>query len=159
MQQGSPRLQETQLDVLTGPECAHFGRTLDANRSVELCTGKKSGFRHIYQFRRVVTKDKMVLFKTEGRVTNRMGIEDSKYDFYLGGTDSCQGDSGGPLYRWYRVGKKGDNEDDDIRAFVIGTVSRGTGCANFNQPGIFSRITKHLDWIKEVTQEGDCQQD
>ena len=59
------------------------------------------------------------------------------------------GDSGGPLYRWYGRGK-------EMRAFIIGTVSRGTGCANFNQPGIFSRVKKHLKWIQNTIQDGNC---
>ncbi len=143
--------------MLTGPQCAHFGQALEANQTIELCTGRKTRFEYIYQFRRVVTSSRMVLFKTEGRVQNRLGIRDHKYDFYLGGTDSCQGDSGGPLFRWYRVGSGGrGGNSEDLRAFVIGTVSRGTGCANFNQPGIFSRVTKHLDWIRRVTRDGNC---
>ncbi len=32
-----------------------------------------------------------ISFKPEGKVRNTLGIKDSKYDFYLGGTDSCQG--------------------------------------------------------------------
>ena len=71
----SPRLQETQLDVLTGDECEDFGRALESNASVELCTGRKTPFEYVYQFRRVVTASRMVLFKTEGRVQNRLGIQ------------------------------------------------------------------------------------
>jgi len=81
---------------------------------------------------------------------NYLGFKKSKYDFYLGGTDSCQGDSGGPLYQWYDTGK------GERKAYLIGVVSRGTGCANHNSPGIFTRITKHLKWIKKTTKSGDC---
>ena len=60
------------------------------------------------------------------------------------------GDSGGPLYQWF------ETPNGDQRAYVIGIVSRGTGCANFNYPGIFTRITKFLKWIKRMTKSGDC---
>ena len=52
-----------------------------------------------------------------------------------------KGDSGGPLFRWY-------DTKNGRRAFIIGVVSRGEGCANFNHAGIFSRVTQHLDWIR-----------
>ena len=54
-----------------------------------------------------------------------------------------KGDSGGPLFRWY-------DTKNGRRAFILGSVSRGTGCANFNNPGIFSRVTQHLDWIRWI---------
>ena len=61
------------------------------------------------------------------------------------------GDSGGPLYRWYE-----DKSHEQKRAHIIGVVSRGTGCANFNLPGIFSRVSKHLDWIKDTIKSAGC---
>ena len=61
------------------------------------------------------------------------------------------GDSGGPLYQWFDSDKKGKRA-----AYIIGTVARGYGCANHNSPGIFTRITGHLDWIKENTKSGNC---
>ena len=55
------------------------------------------------------------------------------------------GDSGGPLYSWYGQ-----------RVYLIGVVSRGTGCAIFNRPGIYTRISKHLSWIHKTIKPGDC---
>ncbi len=52
------------------------------------------------------------------------------------------GDSGGPLYMW-----------DEERAYLIGIVSRGIGCAVFNHAGIFTRVKKHLDWINSLVWE------
>lgn len=85
------KLQETQLDILTPLECVDFGQDLNSNDTLEICTGRKTQFAFNYQFRRIVTKSGRVTFKTEGKVENRLGVPKSKYNFYLGGTDSCQG--------------------------------------------------------------------
>ena len=67
---------------------------------------------------------------------------------------SFVGDSGGPLYRWDI-----DRERGTKRAVLIGVVSRGEGCANFNRPGIYTRIKSHLNWIHRVIQGGNCRRD
>ena len=53
-----------------------------------------------------------------------------------------QGDSGGPL--WIYLGTKPETK----RAFLVGIVSRGDGCANFNKPGIYTAVKQYLDWIQ-----------
>jgi serine protease 33 len=52
-----------------------------------------------------------------------------------------KGDSGGPL--WIYLGTKAETK----RAFLIGIVSRGEGCANYNRPGIYTEVKKFLPWI------------
>ena len=65
--------------------------------------------------------------------------------FYIGGTDSCQGDSGGPLYKFVNG-----------KAYIIGVVSRGDDCAGFNQPGIYTDVSKFRSWIYKHTRDGGC---
>lgn len=54
-----------------------------------------------------------------------------------GGKDSCQGDSGGPLVRW--IGLKRE---------LVGIVSFGYGCAQAGQPGVYTKVSHYVDWIK-----------
>jgi len=51
------------------------------------------------------------------------------------GQDSCQGDSGGPLF---------DSQTNKL----IGVVSWGFGCALPEYPGVYARVSKRFDWIK-----------
>ena len=45
------------------------------------------------------------------------------------------------------------DEKNITRAWQIGTVSRGAGCAGFNSPAVFGSVKMSFDWIKKVVEK------
>ncbi|XP_075219544.1 serine protease notopleural [Lycorma delicatula] len=57
-----------------------------------------------------------------------------------GGFDSCEGDSGGPMVI----------QRPDRRWLLAGVISWGIGCAEPNQPGVYTRISEFRAWINQI---------
>ena len=55
-----------------------------------------------------------------------------------GGKDGCQGDSGGPLICAV-----------DGQPVLVGVTSWGYGCALKNSPGVWTKVSSYVDWIKK----------
>lgn len=60
------------------------------------------------------------------------------------GKDACSGDSGGPLVVY----------DENNRKFLMGIVSFGEGCADPRYLGIYTRVSKYTNWIRQNTRIG-----
>ena len=84
-------------------------------------------------------------WRIKGEKFERAGKEDpllTSNKTYYGGEDACEGDSGGPLYVWVQHEKA-------KKAVLVGSVSRGHGCAEKNKAGVYVKINAMLEWIKK----------
>jgi len=61
--------------------------------------------------------------------------------FDTGEKDTCQGDSGGPILYF--------NTSDDTY-YQTGITSFGNGCAEADNPGVYTRAANYLDWINDT---------
>ena len=68
--------------------------------------------------------------------------------------DSCKGDSGGPLIcpQMILTSDK-PKEEGEVRWILHGIVSWGKLCALPYYPGVYTRITKFVDWIHETIKQ------
>lgn len=62
-----------------------------------------------------------------------------------GHMDSCEGDSGGPLEMKL-------DYDCSLVPYIVGVTAFGKGCG-FDIPGVYTRISTYVEWIKEHTPE------
>jgi len=144
-------LQETHLEILPLAHCKNLitKGNYDFVGKYEICAGKKKKFKKIKVFAKTGNG-----YKLATEVTNYIGLNekgDYPYQYYIAGTDSCQGDSGGGVYRWI-------NNVPTLLAVVARGYGAGNmdGCAELNFPGIYTRVSKYLPWIRENTKDGVC---
>ncbi|XP_032332027.1 coagulation factor IX isoform X3 [Camelus ferus] len=64
--------------------------------------------------------------------------------YHEGGRDSCQGDSGGPHIT-----------EVEGTSFLTGIISWGEECAVKGKYGIYTKVSKYVNWIKEKTRLND----
>ncbi|XP_069676163.1 venom serine protease 34-like [Periplaneta americana] len=60
---------------------------------------------------------------------------------YAQGKDACQNDSGGPILLI-----------DNNRVYLVGVISYGVACGTI-MPGVNTRVTSYLDWVRNSTPE------
>ncbi|KAK1869205.1 hypothetical protein I4F81_011686 [Pyropia yezoensis] len=70
-----------------------------------------------------------------------------------GGCDTCAGDSGGPLYQTVTRVVAGMEVPSTVQ---VGVTSCGDGCANVDQPGVYTLVAPHTDWIEGVMASGSA---
>jgi len=128
-------LQEVGLKTLNDSLCKELGQKTKVQIGIELCAASKMEVKPPVVYR-VMSNN---VFKKE-ETQEPVDIVEK-----WGGKDSCRGDSGGPLFTW-----KGD------KAMMIGVVSRGNGCANKDQAGVYTQLTSFLDWIEKNIDSGKC---
>jgi len=54
-------------------------------------------------------------------------------------TDTCKGDSGGPMY--------------DENGLAVGITSWGIGCGHAQFPGVYTRISQCVSWIRSIIEK------
>lgn len=96
--------------------------------------GEKTNVLHVVDLP-LISNDKCREHKTGIRSSKQICTLDPK-----GGKDACQGDSGGPLVCY-----------DNKITYQLGIVSYGRGCGSPSDPGVWTRIDKYMDWIRNVT--------
>ena len=132
-------LQETQLTIVPKRECKALGKSLNVDIRKEFCAGR----RYVIRVDRYKKRKNRQAFRHMPKETTKAGY---------GGTDACFGDSGGPIWKWVRTDR------GERRAFLIGIVSRGLGCARHNSPGLYTRVGMYTRWISHyVNKSGKCE--
>jgi len=135
-------LKETNSRILFPEDCkAMIPERMGYDPKLDLCGGQiTSNFQRVFEFH-----DKGRGYEAGERIT-----EDK---LQIGGSDACQGDSGGPLVRIVRIRKRGRFQQK--KAFLIGLVSRGIGCAFSQSPGIYLRMSTFLPWLRKHMEPDD----
>ncbi|VEN63228.1 unnamed protein product [Callosobruchus maculatus] len=80
-------------------------------------------------------------YKSQGKKTK---IQETQIcaGYEHGGIDACWADSGGPLMV--------DSNGRSNEMMVVGVVSTGIGCARPYLPGIYTRVSEYIPWIRTI---------
>lgn len=92
----------------------------------------------------LINKSKCQQMYDKARIMRRISDNVICAGYEEGGKDSCEGDSGGPLM----LRLPGQQSWT-----LIGLVSNGVRCAEPNLPGIYTRVSRYMDWIEQVISE------
>lgn len=94
---------------------------------------------------------KIASFDVENQLYKFTGYRnDSVQPEMTGYTDTCFGDSGGPFWKFV----KPDNAKpgSTMYAVLLGITSAGPAvCGRMNSLAIYTRVTRHMDWVIRVT--------
>ncbi|KAM3867641.1 tissue-type plasminogen activator [Diretmus argenteus] len=120
-------LPEPGLVLPDWTECEISGYGRDSEFSAEYSERVKRG--HV----RLWPQERCVPSVLSGRTitTNMLCAGDTR-----GLDDACKGDSGGPLVC------RSNN-----RMTLMGVISWGDGCGQRDKPGVYTRVTRYIDWI------------
>lgn len=131
-----PIRSEVLLDY--APFVAGWGRTQEG--------GSSSAILQMLKVPVLENKDCEDGYKTLGKVASAKQFDEGIIcaGFLEGGKDACQGDSGGPLFL---------DSFSHHYYYQVGIVSYGIGCARAELPGVYTRVTSYLDWIKKTINE------
>ena len=56
-------------------------------------------------------------------------------------TDTCQGDSGGPVMSY---------SEKERLWVLVGITSYGRGCGLQNSAGVYTRLSRYIEWIRSI---------
>lgn len=130
------------------PACLWNKDEINVSKAVAIGFGYTDYLGESSKVLRQVTLDIIDQKTCSGLVTHsrrlKYGIADTQIcaSVLSGGKDTCPGDSGGPLQLSF-------NNDPCIK-YVIGLTSLGKMCGVKNSPGIYTKVSKYLDWIENI---------
>jgi len=146
--QHNTKLMEASIQVFKPDVCKKLVSNMDDpqgfNPTKDMCAGKL-----------IKGKNRLKTYTYSGGTysEDQVAAPNGHPPVEIGGSDACQGDSGGPMVKWQRIKKNGRVMQ---KAYLIGIVSRGEGCAYADLPGLYTRVTYWLDWITRNMGQDSC---